>query len=97
MVIDNQLNPDKYTKEQLEQNYADATAYAAHAAHAAAAAYACTSAAYAYAAHATAYASDDTDAATYAAATVDYWLRRYFKQTGEIKQDYIDAINKDNK
>tara|TARA_R110002050_G_scaffold44235_1_gene105438 strand:- start:228 stop:509 length:282 start_codon:yes stop_codon:yes gene_type:complete len=93
MVIDNQLNPDKYTEEQLDENAADAyVAY--YAADAAAAAYACTSAAYA---HATAYASDDTDAATYAAATVDYWLRRYFKQTGENKRDYIDAINKDNK
>ena len=35
-------------------------------------------------------------ACTYAAA-VDYWLDRYFKYSGENKQDYIDAINKGNK
>ena len=64
-VIDHQLNPDKYTKEQLKQN-SEAAAYAAtYAANAA------------YAAHAA------------------YWLKRYFKHTGENKQDYIDAINKD--
>ena len=60
-VIDHQLNPDKYTQEQLEEN-----------ARAAAAAY-------------------------YAAAYYDnnYYLKRYFNHTGENKQDYIDAINKD--
>jgi len=86
MVIDNHLNPDKYTKEQLEQNAADAYADAyAYATDADAAAYAAITAA---------------DAATYAAyayAFVDYWLDQYFKYTGENKQDYIDAINKDNK
>jgi len=79
IVIDNQLNPDKYTQEQLDKNTDDAhDAYDA-----AAAAYAAT---YAYAAAAYAYYDDD-----------DYWLGRYFKITGENKQDYIDAINKDNK
>ena len=72
MVIDNQLNPDKYTQEQLDKNASDA--YEAYA-------NACT---YAAAAVVTA------DAAT-------YWLDKYFKKTGENKQDYIDAINKDNK
>ena len=79
MVIDNQLNPKKYTKEQLEQNAADADAYAnvvANATNARAADYA-------------AYAADNADAA--------YWLGRYFIYTCENKQDYIDAINKDNK
>ena len=71
MVIDNQLNPDKYTQEQLDKNADDA----------------CATYDYAYAAA--------NAAAAYAA--VDYWLRQYFKQTGENKQDYIDAINKDNK
>ena len=61
MVIDNQLNPAKYTKEQLKQNSVDADAAADAAA------------AYAY------------------AAAVDYWLDRYFKQTGENKQDYIES------
>ena len=90
MVIDNQLNPNKYTEEQLEQNTEDAGAYATATAYAAAAAYAYAAAANAY--DATTYA----DAGAYAAA-VDYWLNQYFKQTGENKQDYIDAINKDNK
>ena len=70
MRIDNQLNPDKYTQEQLDKNTDDAhDAYDA-----AAAAYAAT---YAYAAA--------------------YWIDQYFKHTGENKQDYIDAINKDSK
>ena len=79
----NQLNPDKHTKAQLEQNYADAdaTAYAAHAAHAAAAAATYADAGY--------VAADNAGAG--------YWLNEYFKNTGENKQDYIDAINKDNK
>ena len=66
MVIDNQLNPDKYTQKQLDKNE-----NAAAAAYTAAAASACA----------------DVDA--------DYWFDRYFKITGENKQDYIDAINKD--
>ena len=67
MVIDNQLNPDKYTKEQLKQNAA-ATRAAARAVR---------------------------DRVNVNAA--DYWLSEYFVNTGENKQDYIDAINKDNK
>ena len=68
MVIDHQLNPDKYTQEDLDKNAASA-----------------------YVAYDTAY-----DAA-YAAASANatYWLNRYFELTGENKQDYIDAINKD--
>ena len=42
-----------------------------------------------------AYAAAATvDAAT---ATTTYWINEYFNITGENKQDYIDAINKDNK
>ena len=70
MVIDHQLNPGKYTQEQLEQNADSAAAAAAYAAH-------------------TAY--------TAAAADTTHWLNRYFRLSGENKQDYIDAINKDNK
>ena len=33
-------------------------------------------------------ATDDEDA---------FWLDRYFRYTGENKQDYIDEINKDNR
>jgi hypothetical protein len=79
MVIDHQLNPSKYSQQELDKNaHAAAASYVSHAAtdssHAAAAA-----------------------DASHAAANVDYWLDEYFKQTGENKQDYIDAINKDNK
>jgi len=78
MLVDHQLNPAKYTKEQLKQNAADARAARAAA-----------------------------DVATRAAAravrdrvnvnAADYWLSEYFVNTGENKQDYIDAINKGNK
>jgi len=83
MVMDNQLNPDKYTQKQLKQNvyaaydaYADADAADAYYADAY---YAARSSYYAYVA----------DAA--------YWIYRYFKNSGENKQDYIDEINKDKK
>jgi hypothetical protein len=75
MVIDHQLNPDKYTKEQLKDN-----AYVA-----------------ANAADAAAYAAADAAYAAANAAAVTYWINEYFEFTGENKQDYIDAINKDNK
>ncbi|MCP5007416.1 MAG: hypothetical protein GY941_26290 [Planctomycetes bacterium] len=87
MIIDHQLNPDKYTQEQLEQNANDADAdYAAHIDDAVADSYRAA----AIAADAATYYAD----ADYAAA---YWLNEYFKLTGENRQDYIDAINKDNK
>ena len=76
MIIDHQLNPKKYTKEQLMKNADSANNNAA------------------------AYAAADTAAyAAYvdAAADTAYCIDRYFKHTGENKQDYIDAINKDNK
>jgi hypothetical protein len=78
-VIDHQLNPDKYTKEQLKDN-SDAAANTA--------------------------ATAAIDAAVWAAAAVAWaaWadavnshVDRYFRLSGENKQDYIDAINKDNK
>ncbi len=72
-VIDNQLNPGKYTTGELHKNaYAVADAYSA-------------------ASYVAAYATYDED------ANVTYWLNEYFKLSGENKQDYIDAINKDNK
>ena len=49
-------------------------------------------------ANAYAYAYDAYDAYAYADADAAvYWLNKYFNITGENKQDYIDAINKDNK
>jgi len=84
MVIDHQLNPEKYTQEQLEDNYKAAyrTAYRA---------------ADADAADANAAAADA--AAEYAADVygADNWINRYFNVTGENKQDYIAKINKDKK
>ena len=47
------------------------------------------------AADAAAYAA--YTAYTAAAADTTHWLNRYFRLSGENKQDYIDAINKDNK
>ena len=78
MVIDNQINPDKYTLDELKANAEAADANAN------------TDTAYveAYAACA---ACADTYAA---AADADYWLNEYFNYSGENKQDYIDAINK---
>ena len=34
------------------------------------------------------------DDAAYASA---YWINEYFKRSGENKQDYFNAVNKDNK
>ncbi len=64
-VIDNILNPGKYTQEKLDKNAAAAAKTAAYAAY------------------------------TAAAADTTHWLNRYFRLSGENKQDYIDAINKE--
>jgi len=85
MVIDHHLNPDKYTRAQLQDN-ADADN--------AAAAYTAGNAASIVAAYT---AANAFCVATDAAADAVYWLNKYFNITGENKQDYIDAINKDNK
>jgi len=77
-VIDHQMNPEKYTKEQLEDNRK--AAYAAYRDNRKSGA-----------AYRTAYRA----AATYTTTTY-YWLNKYFIQSDESKQDYVDAINKDN-
>ena len=84
MVIDHQLNPDKYTQSQLDENAADA--YYASVANGD---YDCASA-YALAAGAAIDAS-------LADSNGYFWLNDYFIETRENKQDYIEAINKDNK
>ncbi len=44
------------------------------------------------------YLADYTaDYAVRAACAAEYWINEYFNETGENRQDYIDAINKDNK
>jgi len=88
MAIDNQMNPDKYTLDELKA--AAAYAYSA---------YAACHASYAYADYEGWYSSRNAAAAAYTAAygttvKVTYWLNEYFNYTGENKQDYIDAINK---
>ena len=85
MVIDHQLNPDKYTEEQLKQNAVAAYVAASYA-----------DAAYVADAYAAAYIAADT-AANADADSAGCWVSKYFEHTGENKQDYIDAINKENK
>ena len=86
MAMDSIANPEKYTVEQLRKN-CDA-AYKA--------AYKADDAAYAaYVAHVAADAYADY-AAAYSAVSCDYerWLNRYFDESGENKQDYINEIDK---
>ncbi len=88
-VIDHQLNPDKYTQEQIIKNSDNANSVGPDSV--------CEGA-----------LPSDIDAANAACSCVidypdhdnfyiEYWIKRYFESTGENKQDYIDAINKDNK
>ncbi len=79
------LHPENYTKDQLKENY-----YAAACADCVAA-YAAACAAYAAAACATACVAADR------AARAEKYLKEFFELTGENRQDYIDAINKDDK
>ena len=80
------LYPENYTKEQLRQNAADADADTVSAA-----AYA------ADAVNAASNADEAADAWTICTDHVEYWLNKYFERTGENRQDYIDAIHKENK
>ena len=93
MVIDHQMNPDKYTQEQLQENYKAAFGVAA-----------ADKAAFGVDAYPAAYlATNDSDVkAAWAACDVadaaandsdaPYWLNKYFEITGENKQDYIDKL-----
>jgi len=93
MIIDHQLNPEKYTQEQLDKNAS--AAYAANAAAAKAAYAAKDTASWSTAAvHAAATWSTAAVHAASAFATA-YWLNEHFNITGENKQDYIDKINKE--
>ena len=86
MVIDNQMNPGKYTKEQLRQNASEAATIYSNADAAE------------YVAFAADYAASDY-AADYVAdyVAIEHWVDQYFLETEEDKQDYIDAINKGDK
>jgi len=76
-IIDHLANPDKYNKEQLKQNSDDACAYASD-----------SGDPYAYAAYATANAASD-----YNDDDATYWLGRYFKMTGENRQEYLEIMS----
>ena len=90
MVIDHQLNPGKYTQEQLKDN-----ALAADATYRAVAdvdvwdAYAVDAAA-----TAAAYAAVFTAAVDAADINTEYWIDKYFERSGENKDDYIKELNK---
>ncbi len=77
MVIAHQLNPDKYTKAQLQDNAYDAFYVASAMSNAANAC--CMS------------ANENKN------QLINESINEYFRLSGENKQDYIDAINKDNK
>ena len=85
-------NPELFTVAEMKKNASDADAAAANAA--AAAAYAAVAAYYADAgaADADAYAAYDDAAA--AAVRTKRWLDKYFKVTGEDKQDYINEVER---
>tara|TARA_R110001632_G_scaffold59666_2_gene144941 strand:- start:476 stop:760 length:285 start_codon:yes stop_codon:yes gene_type:complete len=84
-VIDHLANPDKYTKEQLDANANAASEVFQEGAYS--------------------DDSDDSDDAAYYADAAAYyanaasanaashWVDEYLKDTGEYKQDYINAIN----
>jgi len=80
-IIDNQMNPGKYNREQLRQNASEAAD--AYFDDYFATAYAATACA-AYAANAAADATPDV---------VNYYIDQYFVEAKENKQDYIDEIN----
>jgi hypothetical protein len=79
---------DSVTQEELKDNRTAAADAAADAY--AADAYAAAAAADAYAADA--YAADAYAADAYAADAAEKWVTKYFEQTCENKQDYIDAL-----
>ena len=84
MVIDHQLNPDKYTQSQLDENAADAY-------------YTSVANGDDYNATGFALAAGAAIDASLADSNDYFWLNDYFIETRENKQDYIEAINKDNK
>ncbi len=82
------LYHENYTKKQLEQNkYSACDAYFDDGG---------IENYYAYSAADSAYTRAGSDPA-YTGFRVESYINYYFERTGENKQDYIDAINKDNK
>ena len=77
MAIDHQLNPDKHTKAQLQDNAYDAFY---------------VSSAMSNAANACCMSANENKN-----QLINESINEYLRLTGENKQDYIDAINKDNK
>ena len=88
-TIDHQLNPGKYTKEQLKQNAFEAAAIYHNAVTLLNA-----DVDYAYAV----YATVNTIAATYTNnAATGRLIDQYFVEAKEDRQDYIDEINRRGK
>jgi len=80
------LYPENYTKEQLEENYIAAYASFSDAYITRATNRKAVGLAYCIAFH----------AYRIGATPVEYWLNEYFNETGENRQDYIDAAHKEN-
>ena len=84
LIIDHQLNPGKYSKKQLRQNATIAAVIYAE---------------YAIGAGYVDYAAANAAAACAAAdiAAIEHWIDRYFNNSKESKQDYINEINRGKK
>ena len=82
MVIDNQMNPGKYNREQLIQNASEAAVDYSNAGEYLTSDVAAIVDAAAYVA---AYTNN---------AAIEYWIDQYFKESKENKQDYIDEIKR---
>ncbi len=90
---------DSVSRKELKENKWEAYAAAADAAYAAAdaaytayaTAYTAYATAYAHAAHA-AYAAYAADAAAADDADADYWVDKYFKESGEDKNEYLKEL-----
>jgi len=85
MVMDNQMNPGKYSKEQLIRNASEAAVDYSNAGE-------YLTSDVAAIVDAAAYVASYTNN-----AAIEYWLDQYFEVTKENKQDYIDEINKEDK
>lgn len=83
MLVDNEINPEKYTKDELAKNKKSADAAYAYA-------HKYTDGAYVD------KALKIPDQGFAKKTDAEKWLSRYFELSGEEKQDYIDQINKDN-
>ena len=94
LIMDHHLNPGKYSKEQLINNAI--AAFEVAQAECGASRISISLDAASSAAHDTALNAVHCVSKN-GHLTSDYFLKRYFKEAGESKQDYIDEINKEDK